>query len=82
MEYKTTNINTLDLVFSKEVVTTAVKLALIVGTILGLINHGPDIINNTLTSEQIIQILITYLVPYSVSTYSSVKMRKKFCVER
>ncbi|WP_372754250.1 nitrate/nitrite transporter NrtS [Labilibaculum sp.] len=48
-------------------------MALVVGTVLGLINHGLDIIANTLTTEHIIQIIITYLVPYSVSTYSSVR---------
>lgn len=63
----------LKLVFSKQVVSTAFKLSLIVGTILGLINHGQDIIANCLTNGQKIQIMVTYLVPYSVSTYSSVK---------
>ncbi|MRT92643.1 nitrate/nitrite transporter NrtS [Ancylomarina sp. 16SWW S1-10-2] len=61
------------IVFSKQVVDTAIKLSLFVGTLLGFINHGPDIIANTLSTGQIIQMLITYLVPYSVSTYSSVK---------
>lgn len=60
------------LAFSKEVVQTALKLSIIVGKLLGLINHGSDIIANTLTDAQIIQIAVNYLVPYSVSTYSSV----------
>ncbi len=60
------------LVFSKQVVQTALKLSIIVGTILGLINHGQDIFALTLSRGQIIQIMVTYLVPYSVSTYSSV----------
>ncbi len=64
---------TWNLIFSKQVVKTAIKLSLIVGTILGFINHGPDIIGHTLTHSQKIQIMVTYLVPYSVSTYSSVK---------
>ncbi|MCT4613467.1 MAG: nitrate/nitrite transporter NrtS [Marinifilaceae bacterium] len=63
---------TLKLIFSKQVVRTAFKLSLIVGTILGLINHGPDIFAHTLSDSQIIQIMVTYLIPYSVSTYSSV----------
>lgn len=69
---KKLKMNIFELAFSKDVVSTAIKLSLIVGTILGLINHGPDIVNNTLTEGQIFQILITYLVPYSVSIYSSV----------
>ncbi|KXX67092.1 nitrate/nitrite transporter NrtS [Flammeovirga sp. SJP92] len=63
----------LKLIFSAKVIKTATKLSLIVGTILGLINHGEDIISNTLSNKQIVQILTTYLVPYIVSTYSSVK---------
>ncbi|MCT4615583.1 MAG: nitrate/nitrite transporter NrtS [Marinifilaceae bacterium] len=68
----------LKLVFSKEVIQTALKLSIIVGTILGLINHGSDIFANTLSGGQKIQILVTYLVPYSVSTYSSVCSIKRY----
>lgn len=57
---------------SRPVVTTAIKLALIVGTVLALINHGPSMMRFSLSIENILQILVTYLVPYSVSTYSAV----------
>ena len=70
---KNMNTGVWNIIFSKQVVKTAIKLSLIVGTILGLINHGPSIIANTISSGQKIQIMVTYLVPYSVSTYSSVK---------
>ncbi|QZT38779.1 nitrate/nitrite transporter NrtS [Halosquirtibacter xylanolyticus] len=70
---KTKRIKISRLIISKQVVSTAIKLSIIVGTILGLINHGTDIVNNTLSSKQILQIMVTYLVPYSVSTYSSIK---------
>ena len=49
--------------------------ALIVGTLLTLINHGPAILAGQLTGERIIQILLTFLVPYTVSTVSSVSTR-------
>ena len=71
--------STLEIVLSKHTVTTATKVALVVGTILALINHGPNIVNGTLTSFQMAQIIITYFVPYSVSTYSCVKSIKKVC---
>lgn len=64
----------LTVVFSKEVMITAFRIAIVVGTILAVINHGPRIYHNTLSQENIYQILITYLVPYCVSTYSSLKM--------
>ena len=47
-------------------------MSLIVGTILVAINHGPAILAGELTRERVFQILLTYLVPYTVSTVSSV----------
>ena len=58
---------------SRGVVTTSLKVSLVVGTILALINHGGLILEMSLPRENILQILLTYLVPYCVSTYSSVK---------
>jgi hypothetical protein len=72
----------LTIAFSKEVMMIAFKVALIVGTILALINHGPKILNGTLSQENVYQILITYLVPYCVSTYSSMKMFQKIKDEK
>ena len=52
-------------------VKRALKVALIIGTILMVINHYDELINGTLTSTNIFQILVTYLVPFSVATYGS-----------
>lgn len=49
----------------------AVKVALVVGTVLALINHYDTMFYGELTSTDIFQILITYFVPYCVSTFSS-----------
>lgn len=57
---------------SRPVVTTALKVALLVGSVLALINHGPAMMRLMLSFENICQILLTYLVPYTVSTYSAV----------
>jgi hypothetical protein len=59
---------------SRPVTTTALKIALLVGTVLAAINHGPSILEMSLTPAQYLQISLTYLVPYGVSTYSSVKV--------
>jgi hypothetical protein len=61
-------------IFLRPVVLTAIKVAIVVGTILALINHGPALLTLELGRQQIVQIALTYLVPYGVSTYSSVKM--------
>ena len=55
----------------QNIVLRAFKLALIVGSILMLINHGDVLLNNELTSKGFIKIIVTYFVPYCVSTYSS-----------
>jgi len=62
--------------FLRPVVLTAIKVALVVGTVLALINHGPALLALELSRQQMLQIALTYLVPYGVSTYSSVKMLK------
>ncbi len=47
----------------------SIKAGLVVGTILALINHYNSIFSGTLTSTNIFQILLTYLVPYLVATF-------------
>lgn len=59
--------------FSANVRNTAIRVALIVGSALALINHGDKLISGTLTSTAAWKILLTYLVPYCVSTWSAVK---------
>jgi Mg/Co/Ni transporter MgtE len=54
---------------NKVIVWRSIKVALIVGTILALINHFDVIFTGKLTSTIIFQVLLTYFVPYSVSTY-------------
>ena len=65
-----------------EVSKTALKLSLLVGTLLALINHGPTILNGTLNKQNLFQIFLSYMVPYCVSTYSSVKMIRSKMIER
>lgn len=61
-----------------EVVQTALKIAVIVGTILCLINHAPAMVSDKFGAGNLLQMMLTYLVPYCVSTYSSVKMIRKY----
>ena len=49
----------------------SIKVALVVGTILFVINHFDEIVNGTLNATNIFQIGLTYLVPYFVSTFGS-----------
>jgi hypothetical protein len=54
---------------SKLVVAQALKVALVVGTVLALINYWDA---TSLGRVEYIKIGLTYFVPYCVSTYSSV----------
>lgn len=63
--------NAVSIVFSKDVVTRAIKVSLLVGTVLALINHFSAIMALSLTIETVLQITLTYFVPYAVSSYSS-----------
>lgn len=57
---------------NKMVVKRAARIALVVGTILALINHGDRMMLGSFDFQALMKILLTYCVPYSVSTYSSV----------
>ena len=54
-------------------VKRSIKIALVVGKILGIINHGPAIIADTMTTIRYLSLLLTYLVPYGVATYGSAR---------
>ena len=49
----------------------SIKVALVVGTILFLINHFDSIYYGTLNATNYFQIGLTYVVPYLVSTFGS-----------
>ena len=58
--------------FRKDVFLRAFKMALIVGIILAIINHGDHIFFGTMTVTNWIKVIITFCVPFCVSTISSV----------
>lgn len=57
---------------SKPVVKRAMRIAIVVGTILAAINHGDRLLLGDVDFNAALKILLTFCVPYSVSTYSSV----------
>ena len=48
------------------------RVALVVGTVLNTINHYNLMFGAVISSSVIIQIVLTYLVPYIVSTHGQV----------
>ena len=55
----------------KRCIARSLKVALLVGTVLALINHYDSIISASFSLAVTLQILVTYAVPYSVSTFGS-----------
>lgn len=62
----------IELASDKDIVTRALKYAIVVGFILIMINHGDSILNGTVNAVNIVQMAVTVFVPYFVSTFSSV----------
>jgi hypothetical protein len=65
------------LVFAPTVCRRALKYAIVVGTILILINHGDAILRGDLSPARLIRMLLTIVVPYTVSTLSSVEAMRQ-----
>lgn len=62
----------LQLAFQWPVVRRALWCMVVVGAVLTAINHGDAIRSGEMTPGRFVQIGLTLLVPYCVSTYSSV----------
>lgn len=56
----------------RPIVIRGLKYGIFVGSILIVINHGNAILTDTLDTTRLFQMLLTALVPYCVSTASSV----------
>ena len=64
--------NWLRLASSPVVVKQSLLIAAIVGTLLVAVNHGRALLNGEISPGRIAQIVLTVVVPYCVSTVSSV----------
>ena len=62
--------------FERMTVRLALKVALVVGTILNLINHFDVLSGAPITRVVATQIVLTYIVPYCVSTHGQVWGRR------
>ena len=63
--------------FRADVVRRALICAAIVGVILITINHGYAIVHHEVTTGRMLQMGLTVIVPYVVSTVSSVGALRK-----
>ncbi len=68
----------LEVAISSGVTSRAIKVALIVGTALNFINQGEALIVLNFADINLVKFLLTYLVPYSVTTYTATAMKVEF----
>jgi len=63
--------------FERATLWFSIRMALIVGTILGIINHGQAIVTGHFTSDRLFSLLLTYCVPFSVSLFSQIQGKRQ-----
>ncbi len=57
---------------TRGVLVKSAQVSLVVGVTLVLINHGGIFLGDTVTTNRLVQILLCFLVPFSVSLYSQI----------
>lgn len=67
-----------EIVISPSVLKRALKVSLIVGTTLNLINQGNSLVTLEYSHVSFIKLGLTYLVPYLVTTYTATAMKLEF----
>jgi hypothetical protein len=65
--------------FDQELMQTAVKVSVVVGTILFFINHGAAVIKGQMNRDRWISAGLTYLIPYCVNIHGQYisRMRRR-----
>ena len=60
-----------ELAIRTDVMRRALKVSLFVGSLLVAINHGDHVIAGSIGQSDLLKMLLTYFVPYGVSSFSS-----------
>lgn len=66
------------IVCDKEILLKSFKIALVVGSILNIINQGDKILALDFQNLNHIKSILTYIVPFMVSTYTALSIKMKF----
>ena len=66
---------------TEEAFKRAIKVAVIVGVILNLINN-PQLFSLSVSGLNIYKVLLTFLVPFCVSLYSAILASRSKCPEQ
>jgi hypothetical protein len=63
--------------FDPELMPTALRVALIVGSVVFVINHGWALVQGQMTRSRWVSGALTYLVPYMVNIHGQYVSRKR-----
>lgn len=63
---------------NREMMPTAIRVALVVGTILFMINHGSALAEGKMNRNRWFAALLTYIVPYCVNIHGQMSCEIKF----
>jgi len=61
----------------RDTLVRSIKTALVIGTILAIINHGQELLTGHFSPQWVVPMLITYLVPFTVATYGQVQGKRQ-----
>lgn len=63
--------------FDRDLIPTGLRTALVVGSLLFVINHGMALLRGEMSQERWISVILTYVMPYLVSVYGQYSYRSK-----
>jgi hypothetical protein len=68
----------IQIAFQRDTVVTALEVCIIVGVLLNIINQGGILLSAQFEQLNWIKLMLTFLVPYLVSAYSTTKAKLDF----
>ena len=68
----------LEVVSNKNIFYKSLKIAVIVGTILNIINQGDKLFALDFENIDFLKSFLTYIVPFLVSTYAAISVKMEF----
>jgi ABC-type multidrug transport system permease subunit len=62
---------------NKQNIRRAIIVAIVIGSVLNIINSYDVFLAGNFTNRNVLRIVLTYITPFCVSLYSSIKAAKK-----
>ncbi len=63
-------------------ISTGVKTAVFVGSLLFLVNHGLAFVRGEMTSDRWISIVLSYIMPYLVNVHGQYSSRRRWIADK